>query len=1154
MLLEDYPRAQEVREAFRTYLESRWKPWSEEEKKRREAIRVYAKLFTLRQQLEGGLVEAPSELVWGIGIGVWDCNGTTIHYPLLTQAVEISLNQLTSEIQIAPRDMEPHLETDWYASMDNPGLAALEQHAREFFANSSVTLSPYDSGGFEPLLRAAAANLDPGGEYWPDHAPAGNRTIPQPERRLRVTDTWVLFARPRQRNLFVRDLENFKTKLLEDGNSIKLPPAVHQVVTEASSSNFEVTLPRFRGLSATGGDSGGTGEATDLYFPKPFNDEQVRILQLLEVSDGVVVQGPPGTGKTHTIANIISHYLANGKRVLVSSMKEPALGEVRDKLPADIRPLAISLLTSEHEGIKQFEHAIQRIASEVQSLDRTGTRRDIAHIEESIDALHAALSRIDTEIERWARANLEPICIDGERLSPYEAARLTVESRDTFSWLKDELSLDDKYNPRFGQKDILRLREARRKLGRDIEYLNATVPELCDFPTPDEILQAHRDLSRLAELESQVKSGAVPEVAVRGDGFEGAANKMISEIREVRRLGCVLEEGGAWTEGLRKQFLNGSEDSGSLRLLENLGTELKRAVEKRQDYLARPVSVPLPVLQQAELQLAIANLSEGKKAFGAFGIFGKSEQKRQIGAITVLGHPPASSEDWEHVLGFIRLQQELSQLALKWNAVAGELPIPSLPGVNPDNGLAATKYHEVVEAVKEHAELQRRLTQSARELVPSCLLASDPEASEGSLKELEGALQHHIARQRLGHVWSVKQSMLLRLEGKSGPITERLRNFASDTLGNPAVPDSDAQRTWSDLMRELGRIHGLRSYFATVADVTGQITSSGAPLWSEALKRPVDVAVDSLLPDDWQRAWRCRRIATHLAAIDQEARLHELSSRRKELEEQLADSYRDIVVKKTWLKLAENASPKIRAALQAYLNAIQKIGKGTGKRAVRYRQDARHAAEEANPAVPCWIMPHYRVSESLPCEFGCFHLVIIDEASQSDLTALPALLRAQKVLIVGDDKQVSPEGVGLEEEKVRSLMQRFLGNQVPSVRAQLSPERSIYDLFKVVFASSSVMLKEHFRCVPPIIKYSKQEFYSHELRPLRRPKPSERLDPPLVDVLVEDGYRHGDVNRPEARFIVGEIKRLIADPNLGSRSIGIVSLLGESTLSKSGRG
>ena len=90
---------------------------------------------------------------------------------------------------------------------------------------------------------------------------------------------------------------------------------------------------------------------------------------------------------------------------------------------------------------------------------------------------------------------------------------------------------------------------------------------------------------------------------------------------------------------------------------------------------------------------------------------------------------------------------------------------------------------------------------------------------------------------------------------------------------------------------------------------------------------------------------------------------------------------------------------------------------------------------------------------------GEFDLVIIDEASQSDLTALPALLRAKKVLIVGDDQQVSPEGVGLEEDKIRSLMNQFLGNQVDLYRPQMSPDKSIYDLFKVVFAQGQIMLR-----------------------------------------------------------------------------------------------
>jgi superfamily I DNA and/or RNA helicase len=59
------------------------------------------------------------------------------------------------------------------------------------------------------------------------------------------------------------------------------------------------------------------------------------------------------------------------------------------------------------------------------------------------------------------------------------------------------------------------------------------------------------------------------------------------------------------------------------------------------------------------------------------------------------------------------------------------------------------------------------------------------------------------------------------------------------------------------------------------------------------------------------------------------------------------------------------------------------------------------------------------------------------------------------------------------------------------------------------------------------------------------PKASERLDPPLVDVVVRDGYRKGDVNLPEARFIVNEIKTLVADPIMACRSIGVVSLLAD---------
>ena len=87
-------------------------------------------------------------------------------------------------------------------------------------------------------------------------------------------------------------------------------------------------------------------------------------------------------------------------------------------------------------------------------------------------------------------------------------------------------------------------------------------------------------------------------------------------------------------------------------------------------------------------------------------------------------------------------------------------------------------------------------------------------------------------------------------------------------------------------------------------------------------------------------------------------------------------------------------------------------------------------------------------------------------------------------------------------EEVQNLMLRTLPDAVEVFKPLFSPDRSIYDLCKVVFADTALMLREHFRCVAPIIEYSKREYYGHELRPLRFPKASERLDPPLVDVLV----------------------------------------------------
>ncbi len=1145
--LELYDNVTHVRAAYEAYLEAEWTPWSTEERARRRTIGIYSELFTLKQKLEGGIVETQLEFVWGMGVAVWSTQGATLTYPILGQLVDISIDPVTAAIEVRPRNVDVQLQVDWFASVDNPGVARVEATTKEFYARDTTSFSPFDRGTYEAVLRSAAAALDPNGIYWPTESNAADRALPKADSKLRITDTWVLFARPRSNNLFIQDLEKLKAQAAETADSQDLPKAILAVVRDPSNKNESVTLPIYRGVSAAQaigtGSTGAPESVRDLYFPKPYNDEQVRIVQLLDKADGVVVQGPPGTGKTHTIANVICHYLAQGQRVLVTSMKDPALAVLQGQLPDQIRPLAVSLLSSEQEGMKQFEHAIQKIASEVQTIDPRSYARDIRYLDESIDGFHGKLACIDRDIAKWATQNLAKVVLDGEEIPPEAAAEEVASGEGQYEWIPDALGIEDRFVPLLSDEDIIRLRQARRELGPDIDYLKASLPQLSEFPALAAMLTLHQQLSQLEKLRAQIDGGeihAFPDATLETLTVAEQVVQALSRARALR--GEIDGACRTWTNDMRIRLTRSDE---MLSILESLGAELERAVARRREFIKRPVTAPVDLDSNEDILLAISRIIEGKPPFGLIGRFGKSEQRRMLDSIRVLAEPAATREDWTHVEAYFSLQRQLRELGLRWNAIAVELDLEIVEGAGPASGISAAKAYDVYAKVKASVQLEDQIARAAQRVFPTWTDVAAIVGDATRWDEFETALRQNLAKVRLGIAWGERQRLLEVLEGRSGRAVDAFKRCLTETLGNPIVAAQDLQSEWIALTNELSRVNGLTSHLDCVRDVGASIRDSGASHYAAALQNPLSGAVDSLLPDNWRKSWRLRRLATHLEAVDRREEFKALTAQRRDVEADLSRAYRDVVVKRTWLKLAEKAVPSVRAALQAYLAAIQRIGKGTGKRASRFRQDARNAAAKANPAVPCWIMPHYRVSESLPPEFGCFDLVIIDEASQSDLTALPSLLRAKKVLIVGDDKQVSPEGVGLEEEKIRNLMARFLGSQVDTYRPQMSPDRSMYDLFKVVFAANTVMLKEHFRCVAPIIEYSKREFYQHEIRPLRIPRASERLDPPLVDVVVSDGHRHVDINLPEARFIVDEIKTIVSDPKMSKRSIGVVSLLAD---------
>lgn len=1141
--LENFNGNVELKKLFNCYVEVIWKPWAESEKLVRKSIDLYSDLFMLSQQLQGNLLDSQIELAWGVGVGSWMTPSGLISYPLVTQLVEISLNEETMALEVRPRSVDPRLEIDAYAAMDNSGVAKLSDAAKNFLNNNSFVLNPFEPSTFEGLLKSAATLLDASGVYWPTQTTPDDRSVPKSSENLIVTDTWVLFARPRTKSFFIQDLQRFE-KIIDGQNIVVLPGAVAAIVSEPDSVAREVKLPSFRGLSPVEGCGDGSGRPSELYFPKQYNDEQVQIIQMLEAHDGVVVQGPPGTGKTHTIANVICHYLAQGKRVLVTSMKDPALAVLQEKLPETIQPLAVSLLTSEADGMKQFEFSINKIASEITRIDRNLYRQEIGQIDGQIDSLHGQISKADKEISLWAKRNLEKIIIDDEEVTPVAAAVEVAVSREEVAWFPDSLTVEPIHKAQVSNSDVIALRAARQVVGLDLIYLEKKLPLITDFPEIGQLLQVHQDLSRLKELTEMEARGSMPALV---SSSQETMQKTMSAVSQISNLHMTLQDienaHQHWTTGL-KAFLRKGSPNEVLDLFLALRDELNVALAARKQFLSRPVMIPDDLDTNLEMMEAVRNLSQNKKPFGLAGLFGKGVEKKKLDSILVIGVKPASSEDWAHVFKFLEFHAKCRALLVRWNTLADEM---SLPRIDPKPVRLSEAFMvlDLFEKIDLSINREFEITVMLKALLPTWGKASTAPYTIELLKEAESILTHHLTRNRLAQTWVVKESFHKALSGCEGDITNQLLAFMNSQLGSPEFSDAQIQANWSALIEELRRIRSLSSHLSTIHDITRIVEASGAEKWAQQLRtQPNLEAHDALLPDNWKDVWRLVRLVNFIESIDGRKEFRRLSQLRSSLEGDLAKQYREAVTKRTWLRLAENATHDVTAALEAYRIAIKKIGKGTGIKAARYRHDARLAAEKANAVIPCWIMPHYRISESLPSQFGCFDLVIIDEASQSDLTALPALLRAKKVLIVGDDRQVSPEGVGLEEEKIRNLMTRFLAGQVDIYRPQMAPDRSIYDLFKVVYASSAVMLREHFRCVAPIIEYSKREFYNHELRPLRMPKASERMDPPLIDVHVMDGHRNKDINHPEARYIVDEIRRITENQKYSGRTIGVVSLLG----------
>ena len=183
--------------------------------------------------------------------------------------------------------------------------------------------------------------------------------------------------------------------------------------------------------------------------------------------------------------------------------------------------------------------------------------------------------------------------------------------------------------------------------------------------------------------------------------------------------------------------------------------------------------------------------------------------------------------------------------------------------------------------------------------------------------------------------------------------------------------------------------------------------------------------------------------------------------------------------------------------------------------------------------IKVWLMTPETVSEVLPQQNGLFDLLIFDEASQLYVEkSIPSIIRAKKVVIAGDHKQLRPSSLG----DGRIELNEELLDEDAEVSAALE-EESLLDLAR--FRYPDILLNTHYRShYEELIDFSNYAFYKGRL--FVAPNTDKPEKPPIEVHLVQGATWTSRANRKEAEQVVVLIKEFFATRQ-HNETIGIIS-------------
>jgi hypothetical protein len=360
---------------------------------------------------------------------------------------------------------------------------------------------------------------------------------------------------------------------------------------------------------------------------------------------------------------------------------------------------------------------------------------------------------------------------------------------------------------------------------------------------------------------------------------------------------------------------------------------------------------------------------------------------------------------------------------------------------------------------------------------------------------------------------------------QDSPALEKVRDVASRLL--KALEKGELSELFPETFAALGR--GQKP--SPAATVTSQVVG---------LLNRIDPAIVSLLlshPKDEPRAWplviRYLRRSVGIRTAFREAPEFDYVGTKTQLE-RLNTSVMNSHVDSRLVDFMANHRADAKA-LAAVITNRQKF--------------PEEKFEGVRNSFPVMIASIREFGEYMPLVPDLFDVVIIDEASQVSVAqALPAVLRARKLVVLGDSKQfsnVKSTNASIElNDKYRADLVQYFERHVSRDAATLQRlamfdvKRSILE-FCSLGASYSVMLRKHFRSYQELIGYSSGTFYGHQLQAIKiRGVPLEEVVC-FDQVEVAEGQGTRGTNPSEAEFILDRLLELVDEED--APTVGVIT-------------